>query len=42
MHAVTALPRQRGRVDAQEVPEPAEWDSAVLVRGQLMGVRHGP
>ncbi len=38
MRAITALPGQRGRVDVEEVPEPAEAEGALLVRGRLMGV----
>ncbi len=38
MRAVTAVPGQRGSVGVQEVPEPAEADGALLVRGLLMGV----
>jgi threonine dehydrogenase-like Zn-dependent dehydrogenase len=38
MRAVTAVPGQRGSVGVQQVPEPADADGALLVRGRLMGV----
>ena len=38
MRAITAVPGQRGSVGVREVPEPAEAEGAVLVRGLLMGV----
>ena len=38
MQAITAKPGQRGSVHVKEVPEPAEAEGALLVRGRLMGV----
>ena len=38
MRAITAVPGQRGSVGVEEVPEPAEEDGALLVRGLVMGV----
>ena len=38
MRAITAVPGQHGSVGVEEVPQPAETDGAVLVRGLLMGV----
>ena len=38
MRAITAVPGQRGSVGVAEVPEPAEAEGALLVRGRLMGV----
>ncbi len=38
MRAITAVPGQRGSVVVEDVPEPAEADGALLVRGLLMGV----
>ena len=38
MRAITAVPGQRGSVGVEEVPEPAQADGALLVRGLLMGV----
>ena len=38
MRAITAVPGQRGSVGVEEVPEPADGDGALLVRGRLMGV----
>ena len=38
MRAVTAVPGQSGTVGVEEVPEPAEQDGALLVRGRLFGV----
>ena len=38
MRAITAVPGQRGSVGVEEVPEPAEADGALLVRGLVMGV----
>ena len=38
MRAITAVPGQRGSVGVEDVPEPAEADGALLVRGLRMGV----
>ena len=38
MRAITAVPGRRGSVGVEDVPEPAEQDGGVLVRGRLIGV----
>ncbi len=38
MHAITAVPGERGTVGVEDVPGPAMEDGAVLVRGRLIGV----
>ena len=38
MRAITAVPGQRGSVSVEDVPEPAEAEGALLVRGRLIGV----